>query len=821
MTGRLWIMIGAMLLAGLLLILVYDDDSARGPDASSLAKAGSAGPNEDPTPPVREAVVEPADASPASASESIESDEVPSFTMSGRCVDPAGAPIQDVSIRWRRIETPRSGHRVAEEPFVPELQSDAQGRFQWREPLVDHEYQGVDLSFVAPGRVPRFLELYTQQGRDVNLGDLVLEPGASISGVVVDSRGLPLPGVAVSVGRVGMTPLWRHGPFNRRATTLSGPDGSFVLAGVPPGWWRVCGAREDSLYSRTEPVGVLAGEALEGVRLILEDIGPQHFIDGIALDAGGAPLPLATIQHSYEVNGHGFSGGLQTDAEGRFRTRACCSVAHDFSLSENGATVSAASVPPGTHDLVLQLPRGVPVSILVRDAQDGEPIAGAGVSFWVKNGDRGSGIPVREAADDQGRLQTLAPASPFSITVRASGYQRASGIGPFSPGALPPVVDVALERAPALRGRVLSDGVPVPGAIVTLSRDVGMMSTSGFLVRFLPERTRTETDGSGRFEIAPGEQVSRVVVRAEAPDHAPAEAGPFSTDELGRIPEIVLELSAGGGIEGSVRVAEGRLPAGIVVAASRGDGRLVAARTDEEGRYRLDHLLPGPWQVELREEDFNPVGGMAFGADDDARIPSNCVVLEGRMTRLDLSQRLDAQCVLAGSVRLGTESRAGLSVYLHRFENWEGWRVAPGDSETHEWLAGHQVDSGQVLKDGSYRVAANAPGTFILRIDDTSRRWDGMTLEQRVRLVPGTQSLDFQMGAGSIEGLWRGQPSNARIAFYRPFQDGSRAIADTRSQPDGSFQLPVVPEGRAYVRSPAGVTEVEVVAGQTTKVVLE
>jgi hypothetical protein len=196
-------------------------------------------------------------------------------------------------------------------------------------------------------------------------------------------------------------------------------------------------------------------------------------------------------------------------------------------------------------------------------------------------------------------------------------------------------------------------------------------------------------------------------------------------------------------------------------------------------------------------------------------------VVEGRTARFDLSQRLDAKCVLAGSVRLGTESRAGLSVSLHRFENWEGWRVAPGDSETHEGPASHQVDSGQVLKDGSYRVAANAPGTFILRIDDTSRRWDGMTLEQRVRLVPGTQSLDFRMGVGSIEGLWRGEPSKARIEFYRPFQDGSRAFGGVMLQPDGSFQFPVVPEGRVYVRSPAGVTEVEVVAGQTTKVALE
>ncbi|MFH0944594.1 MAG: sigma-70 family RNA polymerase sigma factor [Planctomycetota bacterium] len=754
----------------------------------------------------------------------------PSFKVIGRCLGEMGEPLGGVTIRWLPPGRPLAGRQKVEAPLRDRIRTGVDGRFTWEEPLVDQEYQDIRLRLEQDDRVARTLETFCENGDDLELGDLILNAAGSISGVVTDSSGLPINKATVTCGEVACGAFWRKqgGGSSDVLPATTRADGAVRLVGVPAGWCRVYAAANDSLWSRSDPVGVIPGHPLRDVRVILDAIGPTHFIEGVAQEADGSPLPSAFISHQIRVQDGGSVGtyvsSILTDAQGRFRIRAAEGEAHAFQLLQAGRMATVENVKAGTLDVRLKLPETSYGTILLSDASDRQPIEGANAALWLEVEGGGFGQPVTAASDDSGQLSFPIPNCPFGVTGSAEGYRVSSQSGPFDPLAPPARIDLALEPLPHLNGIVRVSGRPVEGAAVTVASARSVMNLHRFPIRQSRPTTRTATDSDGAFRIPLVPEDQAVYVRASSPGLAPAEVGPIKTLEAPPSTPLILELSAGGAIEGNVFVSEGRSRSGIVVAASRGDAFPVSTRTNAEGAYRLDHLMPGPWQVELRDADFNPRRWSASGLPHDTPIPSNCRVHEGEVTRFDLSERIENQCVLTGTVRLGDVPGPGWEALLLDFPNWDAWRVVSCDPETHDPLDsyGRVLATSPILPDATYRLVLPSPGACVVRIvhrDMTGQ--SEVAIEHRVRLEYGTQNFDFATGSGSIAGQWSGKPQKARIRFYRPNADGSRLIGRVDTAPDGSFHLPLAPAGELFVRTPSGISRVHVTANETTPLELE
>ena len=115
----------------------------------------------------------------------------PGRMVSGRVVGPDGQPIPGARIR-KSAGWPLRVGESHEFWFPGNSACDANGRFEFGSP--NDKDAVVSLIFFAEGFAPTHLRL-----RDTNiLGDIRLEKGTAVEGVVLDKHGQPLPGVCVA-----------------------------------------------------------------------------------------------------------------------------------------------------------------------------------------------------------------------------------------------------------------------------------------------------------------------------------------------------------------------------------------------------------------------------------------------------------------------------------------------------------------------------------------------------------------------------------------------------------------------------------------------
>jgi hypothetical protein len=214
-----------------------------------------------------------------------------------------------------------------------------------------------------------------------------------------------------------------------------------------------------------------------------------------------------------------------------------------------------------------------------------------------------------EVVDDHYRIAI--PEGEFVVSVRAEGFAVLE-VGPFDEESVPSQVTAELTAVAGLRGRVLIDGQPVAGARVSASPIARQtVEANGFLCLVDPfSQVDGTADDAGNFSLTIRE-ASTWVVRAEAAGHAPAKTGPLDFDPAVGLEGIELSLTSGGSIEGRV-LENGQPVAGRIVAASRGDGHPSSTRSDADGIYRFEHLVPGRWQVQRAEDDLADTG---YGGD--------------------------------------------------------------------------------------------------------------------------------------------------------------------------------------------------------------
>ncbi|MGB3965142.1 MAG: carboxypeptidase regulatory-like domain-containing protein [Planctomycetota bacterium] len=234
---------------------------------------------------------------------------------------------------------------------------------------------------------------------------------------------------------------------------------------------------------------------------------------------------------------------------------------------------------------------------------DGQPLPGAGVWCRHPNVERGSPPGVLAGTTDGAGVFAYRGLPLGSVWARKAGLQPSVAVSLRSPrGEIQSEpVDVKLELGPAgcsVLGSVVDpDGRAVAEARVLIACEDSF--GSGSKREFL----ETRTDASGRFasdEVPVGERY----IAAEAAGFAPACERVATAAE--QPTTIVLALRAGASLSGRVSDAGGQPVAGVDITAMHrrslpGLGSWSVwrtARTDDDGRYRIEAILPG--EVEAR-----------------------------------------------------------------------------------------------------------------------------------------------------------------------------------------------------------------------------
>jgi hypothetical protein len=371
-------------------------------------------------------------------------------TLEGRVIDAAGQPLAHLDV-WLWFAPPRTPLPWGEPQR--HVASDDTGAFRF-EGLDDG---GRERAFVlaagggglaSPCHVAAALS-----GRDV-LDDveLVVVPALAVSGIVLDSAGVPQPGITVHADSDGAT--WRaagtawidaaavdvatspdDGPPLSRAWYLppcllltTDAEGRFEFPGLPDRW---------SLRART-PGG-------EGARLTLDlaadrrpiqlVLGSLLRLEGSVHQADGSPAWRASVQ----LIARDVRSRQRTGPDGRFALEnldagpALLVVADDCCAP----LVRVLELQAGpSHPLALALERGLRVAGRVQDA-DGRPRAGLTVHAWSQATLNlpWSGEPVELATLLTSPIATTDASGAFAFDDLPAGSHRVF-VGPHPAGAL-------------------------------------------------------------------------------------------------------------------------------------------------------------------------------------------------------------------------------------------------------------------------------------------------------------------------------------------------------------------------------------------------
>lgn len=574
----------------------------------------------------------------------------------GRIVDHDGTPMPELTVEriggnvFQLLPTEEEWFRDAPPDLsfsVDATRTDGEGRFRF-DGVDPHGFflLGIDLAGARAAYRP--VDRMPSPGEVVDLGDVALDPTATLVGRVVDEDGDPLEGARVRVSELpieafrfglgdvrpgcavaGKMPgeadwrvveappvamaLLRRLPFRE---LLSDEDGRFRCEAVPVGALAVLadlpgriGVVEGPVTTRAgeerrvRDLALFEGETLVGAVVRGDDDEP---VAGAEVRVG---VPLAIFPVALLLP------AAQTDAEGRFEVPGLRDAAHVVAVRAPDATgwTIVERVSPGLDEPIVRLDATHSLTITARDGA-GEIVAAPRVLVQAHPdldlGELGGGsfllappLPVsgrtRTLESGSVRVTGLAAAE-YRVLVKADGFASNETRVDLRHGSA--TEDVTLENQVEASVRVVAAGTgrPIEWALVS-AFEVG----DGSEPNLLPLVTR-RTDANG-VVFLDGLTAGSTSVRVFHPAFAIAE-----TTCVVPGPPVVVELSGGGVLSGTV-YADG-VPIAkphwvIVISADEGETPMPRmTRTGDAGGYELTHLRAGRYAVSVTDR---------IGGDDD------------------------------------------------------------------------------------------------------------------------------------------------------------------------------------------------------------
>jgi hypothetical protein len=319
----------------------------------------------------------------------------------------------------------------------------------------------VEVLATAEGLVPSApVQVHITEGQTAQV-ELHLAEGLTLSGMVVDDRGQPVPEATVEAYPSSGSRGVRASLGSTSAT--AGADGHFHLSGLADVEYRVF-AYSDGL-SQATPSVAHAGD--QGVQLKLSRGGR---VTGRVVSTSGQPI------HRFQIDGQDFQS-----ADGAFTVRDVAPQTTEVVIEgEFQAKRVPVQVQPGESTDVgkVVIDEGLQLRGRVLTA-DGRPAAGAQLTATPAGEDDPASDDIdgqhNAVADAQGNF-TLAHLGNGAWEVVATAAGGASRPRQVQPGG--PPLELTLEAAGELHGRfTFSDGTPVTDGVVDVS--VGTVTQQG------------------------------------------------------------------------------------------------------------------------------------------------------------------------------------------------------------------------------------------------------------------------------------------------------------------------------------------------------
>lgn len=616
--------------------------------------------------------------------------------------------------------------------------------------------------------------------RTVDLGTVVLEPGAAIEGRVVGRDGQPVAGARIQTrrSRYRRVEAPNGPPPGGDPKAVTGHDGTFRLADFRAGATVSLEVAADGYIDVRVPQVVAPTET--PLELVLER-GGRLF--GSVRDGAGRPVPRAWIQvqpwsgdvrsqspKALTLTGHADEHGrfdfeaapageivLEVRARGFVPWRRTDLVIPGEGDAEPGAVDAEAS---GVGPVEVALARGLVLEGRVTAVRGG-PAVRAEVQWWPKPEIDGQSV---FAARQVTRTDT-------------DGWYRFEGVAPF-PGQISASQDLSrarrdielseterrfdlqLQIGPGIAGRVLDHrGEPLEGVRITALPLDFQQSW---------HRTTSKLDGTFHIPLDPGEY------RLQAWKAGWAEAQPQDRLSVTDRPleSVELTLRRGARVWGTIDGLSGAQMGGLQLTGRSlsADRQTVSGEAHLSGVYRIAGVSPGTWEVEAR-----------FGSGRSAR---GTVEVEPETVEARLDLVFEPAVELRGEVRCNGEPGTGYRVSLSRIQQ-----------QDHPWVALNTRTDGA----GRFRFSEVDPGTYRLAVRHEQGwvqvRELELSMDREVLLEASTTRVTGRLTEGLGDALAGGRVSFASTARI----EGEPVSVSELSDAEGRFHIGALPEGTYQV----------------------
>lgn len=503
--------------------------------------------------------------------------------------DEAGRPVADAEVRLSETRPPgrnmRPEARRATEP--PNAVSDASGRFLVAEIPAHTLDLEVSKRGYAAARVRAF-KVPPGSG-PVELPPVVLRPGASLVGRVVDAGGQSVAGAGVFlVEELRNVSEQAAGLDQAEPDASTGADGRFRLADLQAAV---------PVHLLVKAAGFLPG-AVRGVRPpsrpLLVRLTEGATFHGRVIDSAGAAVAGARVELDHRPTAPG-RADIQTGT-----------VISKLATSDREGRVEIREVPPGGATLAVTAEGFVPVeevetALPQAEGEEQEIVLDRGGSLHgriaTRSGEAIAGVRVMAAgavgvSDEEG-LYRVDGIVLGRQTVEAFHPNYARYSRPLAIEEGENHLDIRFEDGQEVRGQVVDEeGRPVAGAMVRLAPE------SMSLARLREARFfRALSDAEGTFTLKP---VARGSYRlsASAERYADTELAETVTVESEPVAGIEVVLSAGGAIRGRVLGLSAEELPRVALSAEHESGERYDGQVDAGGGFVFEHLPAGDWRLE-------------------------------------------------------------------------------------------------------------------------------------------------------------------------------------------------------------------------------
>jgi hypothetical protein len=528
------------------------------------------------------------------------------------------------------------------------------------------------LSFSARGYLDQTVTVAVVEGQATKDLDVKLRRGGSVKGLVVDADSRPVCGAQVfpadEKGKVRNTPIERMRTARRSEAgqrsplsmlgggdlppgllgyaaslgllgdkaILSDTQGGFEITGLEPGTLTFRAVHHEFAWGVSEPVAVVEGGALAGVRVVMHAGGG---IEGHVTDRHGQPVAreIVVALSPAAFEGKSGKGGLvegETDAQGAYRILHVSPGSY-FLLATRGdealnpmsfmgrMNFDLVTVPEGravTYDLVDRSAGGCRVYGTVSD--EGKPLSHGNLVAVGYEGGGMLGLEVKAArigSEGSFEYPGLAPGR-YQLSVEDADARARMVIDvPDQPELF-----VALEiPVGGVEGTVIDEagGGPVEGAEIRL-RALDEPEARGFVARMVSREgraSRTATDAAGRFEfirlrgaeyeltVRPPRVGATPGDAAKKTRFAPPPSRTIRVDERRVERGIEVRLSPALSLSGVVK-DEGGGPvkgARVGVRPQQGEGGpFERVWTDDAGHFEIGGLPPGVYVATATSREY-------------------------------------------------------------------------------------------------------------------------------------------------------------------------------------------------------------------------